>query len=109
MKYLTSSLYNFEELITGGYLYVDKTEYVWKMLQTPREYLFLSRPRRFGKSLTVSTFQAIFEGRRRLFAGLAIEPAWDWTKTWPVLRLDMGSCQAASIEVFWDKLGDLLI
>ena len=100
---------NFEEIRTEGFYYVDKTGLIRDLLNNWGKVNLFTRPRRFGKSLTVSTFQAIFEGRRRLFAGLAIEPAWDWTKTWPVLRLDMGSCQAASIEAFWDKLGDLLI
>ena len=110
MKPIATDIYTFSELITNGYTYVDKTDRYLQLISGKNgKQFFLARPRRFGKSLTVSTFQAIFEGRRRLFAGLAIEPAWDWTKTWPVLRLDMGSCQAASIEAFWDKLGDLLI
>ncbi len=94
MKYLTSSLYDFEKLIRGGYLYVDKTEYVWKMVQTPFEAFFFSRPRRFGKSLLVSTLKAVFEGKRELFQGLAIyDKPYDWKK-YPVIHLDLGDCSA---------------
>ena len=104
MKYLTSSLYNFGELITGGYLYVDKTEYVWKMLQTPREYFFLSRPRRFGKSLLISTLKAAFEGRRELFKGLALyDKPYDW-KPYPVVHLDLGSRQSDTVEELEESL-----
>ena len=110
MKPIATDIYTFSELITNGYTYVDKTDrYLQLIAGKIGKQFFLARPRRFGKSLTVSTLQAIFEGRRSLFTGLAIESAWDWTKTWPVLRLDMGSCQASSVEEFWDKLGDLLI
>ena len=55
MKNLTSSVYTFEKLIDGNFLYVDKTEYIWKLIQPAYAQYFLSRPRRFGKSLTVST------------------------------------------------------
>ena len=110
MKPIATDIYTFSELITNGYTYVDKTDrYLQLIAGKIGKQFFLARPRRFGKSLTVSTLQAIFEGRRSLFTGLAIESAWDWTNTWPVLRLNMGSCQASSVEEFWDKLGDLLI
>ncbi len=69
-------------------LYVDKTEVIHRLVSSGR-YFFLSRPRRFGKSLTVSTLKALFEGRRDLFEGLWIhEPdRWDWTQTYPVISL----------------------
>ena len=66
MKRLTSFTYSFEKLRNGGCLYVDKTESIWKLIRPTQEGYFLSRPRRFGKSLTVSTLKAIFEGRREL-------------------------------------------
>lgn len=72
MKELTDSVYAFADLRQGKYLYVDKTEYVWKLVRSYKGLYFLSRPRRFGKSLTVSTLKAIFEGRKELFDGLAI-------------------------------------
>ena len=65
---------------------------------------FMARPRRFGKSLAVSTLKCLFEGRRDLFEGLKIEPKWDWSKKWPVLHLDMGSMQARNVDEFNELL-----
>ena len=79
----------FSELITKNYLYIDKTEYVYRMAHGDSKYLFLSRPRRFGKSLLTSTLHAYFEGRKDLFEGLAIEQLeTEWT-AYPVLHFDM--------------------
>ena len=72
MKNLTTSIYDFEKLRKADYLYVDKTEYIWRLIDPPGESYFLSRPRRFGKSLLVSTLKAIFQGKKELFKGLAI-------------------------------------
>ena len=72
LKRLPVGIQTFEKIIEGNMLYVDKTEYIWKMIHTSN-YIFLSRPRRFGKSLLLSTLQSYFEGRRELFKGLAIE------------------------------------
>ena len=89
MKRLTSFTYSFEKLRNGGCLYVDKTESIWKLIRPTQEGYFLSRPRRFGKSLTVSTLKAIFEGRRELFDDLAIsKKEYDW-KPYPVIHLDL--------------------
>ena len=90
MKDLTSSVYSFEKLITGGYLYVDKTEYIWRLIDHTGESYFLSRPRRFGKSLTLSTLKAVFEGKKELFKGLAIyDKPYDW-KPYPIIHLSFG-------------------
>lgn len=79
---------NFEDLRKGGYVYVDKTALIHHLVSTGK-YYFLSRPRRFGKSLLVSTMEAYFRGRRDLFAGLVIEALEkDWTD-YPVLHLDL--------------------
>ena len=64
----------------------DKTELIQKMVTTGKFY-FLSRPRRFGKSLLVSTLKALFQGKKELFEGLWIEDKWDWSKTHPVIHL----------------------
>ena len=69
--------------------YVDKTEYVYHMTHTSGKYFFLSRPRRFGKSLLVSTFHGYFEGRKDLFEGLAIETLETEWKEYPMLHFDM--------------------
>ena len=79
----------FSEIRTKNYLYVDKTALVYRMTHGAPKYIFLSRPRRFGKSLLLSTLQSYFEGRRELFEGLAIEQLEkEWTE-YPVLRFDM--------------------
>ena len=79
----------FEVLRDGDMLYIDKTEYIHRMVHSANRYFFLSRPRRFGKSLLTSTLKSYFEGRRDLFEGLAIEQyEKEWTKH-PVLHFDM--------------------
>ena len=79
----------FEKIRNGNYLYIDKTEYVYRMAHSDSNYMFLSRPRRFGKSLLTSTLRAYFEGRRDLFKGLAMERLeTEWTE-YPVLHFDM--------------------
>ena len=81
---------SFSDIREDGYLYVDKTEYIYDLVSSGK-YYFLSRPRRFGKSLTISTLKALFEGRRDLFKGLAIDSLeWDWQKH-EVLHLDLNS------------------
>ena len=90
LKRLPVGIQTFSEVIDLDCLYIDKTEYVWNMIHLSK-YIFLSRPRRFGKSLLVSTLQAYFEGRRDLFKGLFIETVEkDWTE-YPVLRISMAS------------------
>ena len=99
VKRLTSFTYSFEKLRNGGCLYVDKTESIWKLIQPTQEGYFLSRPRRFGKSLTVSTLKAIFEGRRELFDDLAIsKKEYDW-KPYPVIHLSFGDYSVVSDPV----------
>lgn len=79
----------FSEVRTKNYLYIDKTAYVYRMTHSASKYLFLSRPRRFGKSLLTSTLHSYFEGRKDLFEGLAIEKLEkEWTE-YPVLHFDM--------------------
>ena len=79
----------FEKIREGNYLYIDKTEYVYRMAHSGSNYVFLSRPRRFGKSLLTSTLHAYFEGRKELFEGLAIEKLEkEWTE-YAVLHFDM--------------------
>ena len=87
MKY-PIGIQTFAEVIEGGYSYVDKTNLIYKLTHYAKN-MFLSRPRRFGKSLLVSTLQAYFEGRKNLFAGLDIEKLeQDW-EVYPVIHIDM--------------------
>ena len=87
---LPIGIQDFEKIRTNNLLYVDKTQTIHALL-FKAGYYFLSRPRRFGKSLTLSTIRAIFEGKRELFHGLWIEDQWDWNKVHPVLHLSFSS------------------
>ena len=89
---LPIGIQTFEKLREDGYLYVDKTKYLIDLIDSGSVY-FLSRPRRFGKSLMISTFDALFSGMRELFKGLRAEEFFDRPeyKTYPVIRLDMSS------------------
>lgn len=83
---LPIGIQSFSELRTRNMLYVDKTPHIHRLVSTGK-YYFLSRPRRFGKSLTLSTLRAIYEGKRELFQGLWIQDQWDWAKVHPVIHL----------------------
>ena len=108
MKNITSSVYSFEKLRNEGYLYVDKTEFIWNLINPAGESYFLSRPRRFGKSLTISTLKAVFEGKKDLFKGLAIyDKPYDW-KTYPVIHLDMANCDVHTESDLRDYLVRML-
>ena len=87
MKY-PIGIQNFQSLRQDSYFYIDKTEMIFQLVETGR-YYFLSRPRRFGKSLLVSTLEAYFEGKRELFQGLAMERLEQEWVTYPVLHLDL--------------------
>ena len=88
LKRLPVGIQTYSEVVDMDCLYVDKTEYICKMVKLSK-YIFLSRPRRFGKSLLVSTLQAYFEGKRELFKGLYIDSVEKEWVSYPVLRLDM--------------------
>ncbi len=90
MQKLPIGIQDFRKLRSGGYLYVDKTEAIYRLTQETG-YYFLSRPRRFGKSLLVSTMKELFSGNRELFEGLWIEDQWDWSETNPVLHISFSS------------------
>ena len=97
MKPLTTSVYTFSDLIEGGFLYVDKTSYIYELIRESKAQYFLARPRRFGKSLLVSTLKVIFQGRRELFEGLAIaDTDYDW-KSYPVIHLDLVTAAAQTV------------
>jgi hypothetical protein len=86
MQKLPLSIQNFENLRTQKCVYVDKTEFVHAIADTYGAY-FLARPRRFGKSLFLSTLKSLFEGKKELFEGLWIENKWDWTRRNPIIYL----------------------
>ena len=98
----------FSKIREGNYLYVDKTKYIVDFREKKMKYVFLSRPRRFGKSLFASTLQAYFEGRKELFEGLAIA---DYEKEWikhPVLHFDLSGAKHMSVEQLERYLADML-
>ena len=98
----------FEDIREKGYLYIDKTKYIVDFREKGMKYVFLSRPRRFGKSLFASTLQAYFEGRKELFEGLSIA---DYEKEWvkhPVLHFDLSGAKHMGIEQLERYLADML-
>ena len=97
MQKLPIGIQNFKGLREDGYLYVDKTEVVYRLVGEAKAY-FLSRPRRFGKSLLCSTLQAYFEGRKDLFEGLAIEKLETQWQAYPVLYFDFNGEKYGSID-----------
>ena len=90
LRKLPIGIQTFEDIRRDDYLYVDKTAFVWRIANTGKPY-FLSRPRRFGKSLLLSTFESYFKGKKELFEGLAIEQIETEWKQYPVLHLDLNA------------------
>jgi hypothetical protein len=88
MKLLPIGISDFKKLVERGYVYVDKTEYIYRMIKEGGGYYFLSRPRSFGKSLLISTLEYLFKGEKELFKGLYIQDKWNWEETYPVIRID---------------------
>lgn len=94
----------FSKIREGNYLYIDKTEYVYRMTHFASNYMFLSRPRRFGKSLLTSTLHSYFSGCKELFKGLAIEKLeTEWTE-YPVLHFDMSTAKHAGKDELISEL-----
>lgn len=95
----------FSRLIREGYVYVDKTDLVWQMANEDNPFLFLARPRRFGKSLLASTLHSFFAGERELFRGLnADQLEWDWQQ-YPVLHFDLSTAKHLAAEEVRKVLG----
>lgn len=98
---------SFPSLREAGALYIDKTEFIHKLVSSKSKYYFLARPRRFGKSLFLSTLKSFFEGRRNLFKGLYIDSSdWDWEE-YPVLRIDLNKERYAEVNRLEDVLDSL--
>ena len=111
MKAINTSIYDFPRLIEGGFVYVDKTAQLYELVKPTSDCIYyLPRPRRFGKSLMISTLKALFQGRRELFRGLKIEQTdWDWEKeVYPVLHLDMSQVSAPTAVQLEQKLQKLM-
>ena len=106
MEKIATSTCSFEKLRRAGYVYVDKTDLLWRLVSEMEDsQFFMARPRRFGKSLMLSTLKCIFEGRRELFRGLKIDKLkYDWKK-YPVVHLDMSKVKGETP----DKLEAVLL
>jgi len=107
MKGLPTDIGTFSNLINDGYLYVDKTKYIYEFVKPNKKY-FLSRPRRFGKSLLVSTLEELFKGNKDLFKDLYIYDKWDWNKTHPIVHIDLGKGKYKSLLDVEDSLDDII-
>jgi len=113
VRNINTSLFDFPALRdpTSNYVYVDKTAQLYEIAKpTADRIYYLPRPRRFGKSLMISTLKALFEGRRELFKGLKIEKTdWDWEKeVYPVLHLDMSKVASKTADELEVRLNDLM-
>lgn len=106
MKY-PIGIQDFEKLRTKGYSYVDKSRFVYK-LATEGEYYFLSRPRRFGKSLFLSTLEAYFQGKKELFKGLAIYDLETEWKKYPIFHIDFNTANFREKDSLYTVLNDYL-
>ncbi|MGC9518222.1 MAG: ATP-binding protein [Desulfuromonadaceae bacterium] len=106
LKKLPLGIQTFEKIRSDDYLYIDKTEQIKHLIDTG-EYYFLSRPRRFGKSMLVSTLQALFEGRKELFEGLYIYDKWDWDTTYPVININFSGV-ARNLEGMHRMVGGIM-
>lgn len=100
---LPIGIQSFAKLRNGGYYYVDKTPMAWQLSEASG-YFFLSRPRRFGKSLFLDTLKEMFEGHETLFHGLFIHDKWDWTRTWPVIRISFAGGNLRTVEALEQSL-----
>jgi len=107
MKKLPLGISTLSKIIPEGYAYVDKSGFVHELVENG-SYYFLSRPRRFGKSLFLDTLKEAFEGNRELFRGLWLEDHWDWETRYPVIRISFGEGvfhdRARLEEKIWEQL-----
>ncbi len=107
-KFLTTSVYTFKSIIESNYLYVDKTKYLYDLVKNPQGIYFLSRPRRFGKSMSISTLESIFLGEKELFKGLYIyKQPFKWKKH-PVIHLSLNKLKVFTGDELEKKLSYLV-
>ena len=105
---LPIGIQNFAKMREGDYYYVDKTGLALRLIDEG-SYYFLSRPRRFGKSLFLDTLKELFEGNRALFTGLAAENAWDWRKKFPVIRISFSDGVLQSRAALDQRIDEILL
>lgn len=106
LQKLPIGIQTFEKIRSDDYVYIDKTEQIKHLIDTG-EYYFLSRPRRFGKSMLVSTLQSLFEGQKEFFKGLHIYDKWDWNTTYPVIKISFGGV-ARDLDGMYRMVGGIM-
>ena len=106
-KKLPIGIQTFSEIRQEGYYYVDKSALAVQLVNEGK-YYFLSRPRRFGKSLFLDTLKELFEGNEALFKGLAAQDSWDWGTKYPVLRISFGGGVLGSVKELNESLHEQL-
>jgi hypothetical protein len=107
-KKLPIGIQNLREIRQEGHYYVDKSGLAIDLIESAGKAFFLSRPRRFGKSLLVDTFKELFEGNRALFEGLAAESRWDWSRRYPVIRISFAGGGLTSAERLEQRILEIL-
>lgn len=108
MKNLPLGINTLSAMLANDMVYVDKTRMAWDLTRLPGRY-FLSRPRRFGKSLFVDTLKEIFEGNRALFDGLFIHDKWDWSRKHPVIKIDFAGGVMRNRQELDEKIQGMLL
>lgn len=106
LQKLPIGIQTFSEIREDNFIYIDKTDQIKRMIEEGK-YYFLSRPRRFGKSMLVSTLQSLFEGRKDLFEGLYIYDEWDWSTIYPVIKISFGGV-ARDLESMYRMVGGIM-
>jgi len=107
MKDLPVGIGLLSTIIENNYLYVDKTEFAYKMAKPGKKY-FLSRPRRFGKSLMVSTLEELYSSNKELFKGLYIYDKWDWSKKFPIVHMDFAGMSYDNLNILKKSINNFL-
>jgi hypothetical protein len=108
MKKLPIGIQTFKKIREDDYIYADKTKYALEIINN-YQYVFLSRPRRFGKSLFLDTLHNIFEGNKELFKDLYIYDKWDWEDKYPVIKISWGGSNFKSYDQLYDKAKRVLL
>ncbi len=110
MQKLPIGIQTFSEIVTKDYLYIDKTKEVYELIESGTKFYFLSRPRRFGKSLFIDTLHSLFEAKKELFEGLYIYDKWDFDVKYPVIKIWSGNLNSyKELEVILYQAGYLTI
>ena len=109
MKRIAISKADFSEIRKHNFIYVDKTRYLYEIINSQEPYYFLSRPRRFGKTLFVDTLQTFYEGKKELFTGLYVfNKEWNWEE-YPIIRLDFNELPNENRNILEESINRKLL